>query len=264
MTNQTNLAELQQHFLQYLMQPTESQIHDLITETEKVSKKTRLEIYANAYAMRLVEALQENFPALHTLLGDCGFRQMGFDYIRHQPSAHFSVRYFGHQLADFLADHRKQQPYLAEMATFEWRLRHAFDAAEQTSMGIDALQAIPPEQWGDIRFHWQDTLSRVDFAWNIPQLWQAIEEEQDPIPPQKQAYPVAWRIWRSHDLRTLYRSLVVDEAWALDALMGRSTFAEVCEGLCEWVDEAHAPNRAIELIMAWIADGLIIGVELSD
>lgn len=254
------LAELQQQFLAYLLTPTDKQIRHSIIETDKVSKQTRLAIYANAYAMRLLEGLQDNYPAVHTLLGDEAFRLMSFEYIRLHPSEHFSVRYFGHKLTSFLTQQHPNQPFLAEMANFEWQLRHAFDAKNQIAIGIEALQAIPPEEWGNMRFEWQDALSRVDFAWNTPQLWQAIDENAAPIPPQQQTHPIGWRIWRSNDFRTLYRSLDVDEAWALDALMSGKCFAQVCEGLCEWVDEAYAPNRAIEFIIAWISDGLITNV----
>ena len=74
--------------------------------------------------------------------------------------------------------------------------------------------------------------------------------------------PIAWRIWREQALKIFYKSLAVDEAWALDAIIDQTNFADICAGLCEWVDEAYAAQRAVTLIQTWINDGLIIKVSV--
>ncbi len=63
-------------------------------------------------------------------------------------------------------------------------------------------------------------------------------------------------IWR-RDLQTFYRSLDVDEAWALDAVTDGENFGVVCAGLTEWVDELHAPQRAAGMVSRWAEEGLI-------
>lgn len=254
-----NLRETQQQLLDYLIGGDES-IKSQIVETAKVSSNTRLEIYGNAYAIRLVEALAENYPALSTLLGESAFNQLGFKYLEVYPSSHFSVRYFGHALADYLRENHSEEPHLSELASFEWELRHAFDAKNGTPITLEVLQVISPEKWGGMTFKFHASLSCTELAWNVPQLWQALEEEKELPSLEKAEYPITWRLWREKNLKIFYRSMVVDEAWALQAMQANKNFAEICEGLCEWVDEAHAPQRAIELLRAWIDDGLIISV----
>jgi hypothetical protein len=257
-----NLRETQQQLLSYLMKNDESIKTQVIT-TKHVSAETRLAIYGNAYAIRLVEALAENYPALARLLGEESFNQLGFKYLEANPSAHFSVRYFGHVLTEYLLETASDEPHLAELASFEWQLRHAFDAENEVAIGLENLQAVPPEAWGGMMFDFHASLSCLELVWNIPQLWQALEEEKEPPVLEKAEYPISWRIWREKSLKIFYRSMLVDEAWALQALLVGKNFAEICEGLCEWGDEAHAPQRAIELLKTWIDDGLIIRVNTA-
>ncbi len=99
---------------------------------------------------------------------------------------------------------------------------------------------------------------RLDLAWNTVRLWQAIDAQEAPIPPEPLAHPVGWVIWR-RDLRTWFRSLEADEAWALDRMHEGWPFAEVCAGLLEWIDEPSVPERAAGLITRWLADGMITG-----
>ncbi len=256
-TQLSPLKSLQQQMLAWL-QEADPLIKQSVTGTEKVSADLRLDIYANAYRFRLVEALQDTFPALHTLLGDEDFFNLGVAYLTARPSKHFSLRYFGHELASFLkgSDAYSEQPLLSEMAQFEWLLREAFDAADNAVIDMEALQQIDPQSWHSLRFLFHPTVKRVDLSFNVPQIWQTIDKQEAPIDMIENDHPIGWCLWRK-DLRTLYRSMDVDEAWAMDAMLSGHTFSEICSGVCEWVDEQHAAVRVAGFIQNWINDGLI-------
>ncbi len=253
------LKGLQNDMLAWL-QVAAPEIKEAVTGTKKVPAQLRLDLYANAYKFRLIDALSDTFPALHTLLGDDDFFALGEAYVRAHPSQHFSLRYFGHQLALFLQQNSpwQEQPELTEMAQFEWQLRAAFDASSQSRLTLEDLQAIAPEQWLTLKFQFHPTVNRINLSYNTPQLWQAIDKEEPPIAIEQQEHPVAWCIWRK-DLRTLYRSMPVDEAWALDAMLEAKDFSYICQGICEWIDEQHAPQRVAGFIQNWVSEGLIVG-----
>jgi hypothetical protein len=231
-------------------------------EVNKVSVEQRLAVYGNAYGYRLIDALSENYPAVHTLLGDDDFYKMTYAYMDAYPSAHFSLRYFGHKLEEFLSEYHKDIPVLTEMARFEWALRKGFDAENIETLSLEALQQIPIEQWGELQFKFHPSVSRLDLSWNTPQLWSAIDEETEPMPPEELEYPYAWLLWRK-ELLTYYRSLDVDEAWALDTALQGGNFAELCEGVCEWIDAEHAPSRVAGFLSQWLGDDLLVGLESS-
>ena len=252
----SELVDLQRSMMQWL-QSEEGDIKEKVVGTEKVSSEIRLAIYANAYRYRLIDALSDNYPSVHTLLGDEDFYNNGVKYIAAYPSHHFSIRYFGNQLETFLAKQYKDTAVLAEMARFEWALRDAFDAKDIPSLDLDALQEIAPEAWVNLHFNLHPSAARLDLEWNVPQLWAAIENETGQIPFEQAEYPIPWLVWRK-ELKTYYRSLDVDEAWALDAVMQGQNFAKICEGVCEWVDEVHAPKRVAGFISQWLMDDLIV------
>ena len=69
-------------------------------------------------------------------------------------------------------------------------------------------------------------------------------------------------IWRQ-DLLTYFRSLIVDEAWALDAMQRGETFADICEGLTEWIDAQNVAVHAVGLLKQWLTDGLISEIRIT-
>ena len=252
-----SLRALQTHFLAYLRAPL-TQMQGAVVDTPTVSADRRLQIYADAYRLRLLDALADNYPMLHALLGDDAFAELGARYLEAQPSRHFSIRYFGHRLAEFVAGQSPyaQQPVLADLANFEWVLRDVFDAADATALMPKDVAAIAPELWPELRFKLHPTVRRLDLTWNAPVIWKALDEQLDPPAPQINKHITAWLIWR-HDLKIQFRSLEVDEAWAIDALRLNATFAELCAGLCEWVDESHAALHAARLIQRWLIEGVL-------
>jgi hypothetical protein len=257
------LADLQRDFQESIL-AEENRLVGRIAGTAKVSADVRLGLYSDAYRLRLIEVLGDNYPALHTLLGDETFDQCARDYIRAYTPTHFSVRWFGDRLAEFLAAERPyaDQPVLAEMAHFEWALRGAFDAADATVLGIDDMAAVAPEAWAGMRIRLHPSVRRLDLRWNVPALWKAIDDGSDPEPPEQSAHPSGWVVWR-RDLRQFFRSLDVTEAWALDAVGRGDDFAAVCEGLCEWIDPANAPLHVAGLLKTWVDGQMVTGLDLD-
>jgi hypothetical protein len=252
------LRGLQAQFQAYLLRPEQRAIVERVTSNAKVSAETRLGIYAEAYRLRLIEALDTDFPVLHALLGDDEFDRMARAYIDAHPSRHFSIRWFGKRLSEFL---RAAAPYnehsaLAEMATFEWTMTLAFDAANDPLIALGDMAALPPASWPGMRLTAHASLHRLDLRWNVPAVWKAHTAGDDVNAPVENPLPVAWIVWRQ-DLTTYFRSLSVDEAWALDTLIAGQTFADICQGLCEWIDAQHVATHAAGLLKSWISDGMI-------
>ena len=260
----SELYRLQKDLMAWLIDKDDRLRSDIVDtgEVNKVSVDQRIAVYGNAYGYRLIDALSENYPAIHTLLGDDDFYKMSYAYMKAYPSSHYSLRYFGHQLETFLKTYLEEEPVISEMARFEWALRKGFDAKDTPPISMDVLQQIPVEQWGTLVFTFHSSVSRLDLEWNTPQLWSAIDEGSEPVAIEKLEYPYAWLLWRK-ELLTYYRSLDVDEAWALNAALNGDSFANLCEGVCEWVDEEHAPARVAGFLAQWLSDDLLIDLQVA-
>ncbi len=227
-----------------------------------VSAETRLAIYADAYRLRLLDALAVDFPALHTLAGDADFERLGRDYIAAHRPEHFSIRYFGRHLARFLAEAEpwRNTPALAEMAALEWALAHAFDSADRPALGAEALAGIPAEHWPELRFSFHTSSNVIDFSLDIPEIWAEIDSRAPARAPQHYPAPRAWLIWR-RELQNYFRPLSADERAALDAARDGADFATLCELLCEHLPADRVALHAAGLLKRWLADGLIVAID---
>jgi len=252
------LPELQNHFFRSVLNNSD----ELIAEVKQQGEMTAIErvaIYVDGYRLRLIEALQDSYPALHTLMGDDDFESLCLEYMDHFPSKHFSIRYFGSHLAKFLHENEdySNSELLQEMTEFEWALRGSFDSKDQKTLNLNDLSQIAPEQWSELTFNLHPSLRILNLSWNAPSLWQAIEQEADPQSPEKNQLPVSWIIWRP-ELETHFRSMASAEAMGFDLIKKGKSFGELCEFMTGLVKPEEAAQKAASFLARWIEDGLFV------
>jgi len=258
-----SLADLQQAF-QTAVLHLQDTAPDFIVATDQASSTERFTVYTEAYRLRLIEALSADYPGLKSLLGAEGFDTMGRAYIDASPSDQFSIRWFGRHLPLFLTETKPyaEQPGIAELAFFEWALSEAFDAHDNAVIDYSGFAAIEPTQWPSLKLKLHPSLRRVDLHYNAPQIWQAANQ-QEPLPAFiKTTEAQAWLIWRQQ-LKLLFRSLSVQEAFAIDAFLQGQSFAAVCAGLAEWLDEEQVVLNAAGFLQTWLSEGWIADVEVT-
>lgn len=256
------LAELQRA-LQSRVLHGDPAIEFVISGSERCDTGTRLGIYEHAFIARLVEALADTYPALRNTMGENEFTELTRGFVAKSPPVHFSIRYFGSDLAAFIpsAFTGAKAKVLGDLARWEWALSEAFDAADAVAVTKEDLGGIEPKQWPRLRFRLSPSLRRLRLSSNAVQWWRAAKQKAVRPTRWRSAKPVEWAIWRSQ-LTTYFRSLPRDEAWALDAIAGRQPFAAMCEVLVQFTGAEHAPMRAATLLQKWIGDEWIVGIEL--
>ena len=218
-----------------------------------------LAIYHNAYRGRLLEALRGDYPALVYWVGDAEFEQWAVAYIRQCPSAHFSLRWFGAGFAGFLSGYLDQQQAapLVEMATLEWAFTLAFDAPEATVLTVPAMATLDVAQWPALQLRLAPCVQWLVQRYNSLEQWRAVKDHavfpQAALLEQEQVCLV----WRTQRI-CRYRSLVPDEAWALQGMCeGQWSFAELCAGLAVTYGEG-APLQAASWLKQWVEEGLVL------
>jgi hypothetical protein len=253
------LGDLQRELQQDLLGEP-SAIAGAIVDAPPLPVEGRLGIYRNAYRSRLVEALDDTYPVLHKILGDDMFEEAGHRFVMAHPSRHRSIRWYGSELADFLAHSAPfdAQPILAEVARFEWTLSEVFDSADATPLDRAAIMAVDPNDWATLTFRFHPSLRRLQLAWNSVAAWKAISADSDPPAPQRSAEPVQWLLWRQA-LENYFRSIDAAESAALDAAVRGETFETICAALSGCLPEEEVPMRVASLVGTWTDGGLIIG-----
>jgi hypothetical protein len=227
-----------------------------------VDADIRLDVYANAYVLRLIEALRSNYPALHQVLGDDDFALMARRYLEHYPSVHPSIRWFGDSMQTFLQQHDPycRLPVLAELATFEWAIRHTIDAADAERLSVEGLLSVPVDAWSELRFDLHPSVTLLALEWNAPQLWKSLADDADPacrdaIAPLQQT--LHWLVWRKPDQVSGWRSLPDVEQLALRRLQQGATFADICECIA-LQDDCDVAMQAAGLLRAWVEQGILV------
>jgi len=248
--------DLQSHLLN-----GDGAIIDAIVDSPPLPVAARLGIYANGYRVRLIEALDNTYPLLHRLLGDDDFMALGEAFVAARPSVHRSIRWYGRELAEYLSrtPPHAHQPILSELAQLEWTLAEVFDAADAQPTSRAAFAVINPSAWSGLRFEFHPSLRRLQFHWNAPAAWQALNREETPPHPQCAEQAMPWLLWRQ-GLQNYFRSMTADEAVALDCALRGHNFGEICEALAEWLPEEEIPLRAAGLLGTWADSGIIVAI----
>jgi len=252
----TTLAELQARLQSAVLTAHTAPALGELVSTPTVEAAARLGVYRDAYRLRLLEALEADFPMLARHLGSDAFEALGRAYIESHPSGHFSLRWYGEALPEWLAAERSGRPELAELAAFEWALCAAFDAADGPQLTVAEMAAVPPEQWGALQLSLHPSVQRRSFLWNVGALWNRLHAGEPAGMVEREERAVGWVFWR-RDLRTWFRAVGAEGAAVLSALARGDTFGEICEALCRWHDEEAASGAAAGLLKGFIEEGLI-------
>lgn len=255
--NGKSLAELQTALQDFLLDKRVN-TDELTLETPAFARHERLAIYHNAYRLRLIDALGNDYPVLKFYVGEEGFAELAREFIAHHPSKNPSLRWLGEQLAAFLRKHVnwQEKTHLIELVEFEWAQITAFDAEDTSLITLDKLRLLPPEHWMTLQLQFHPSLQLLHFYSNAPERWHSAINDEVAFETKTNAELQAWLIWRD-DLQVLYRALEEPEAWALQAFLTSHNFADVCEGLCEWFDEEKVPLQTAQYLQQWISGNLI-------
>jgi hypothetical protein len=254
----SRLADIQEAFQRFLL-AADSEIESHVVGTTRVSVETRLGIYGDGYRSRLIEVLESSYPVLATLLGEADFHTLAAKYVATHESTFFSVRYYGHELADFLAADAEysKAPLLAELAKWEWAMADAFDAADAEPIDSGVFAQVAPEDWAELRFEWSPSVQLIALEWNVPELWKAVTGDSERPEPSLNLEPASWLIWR-RELQVYFRPVAAEEAAVIAASRAGQSFGELCVLLCEHLDESEASGHAAGFLRGWVQAGLIV------
>ena len=248
------LRNLQEKFQNYLLNDDKAIIAD-IKDAKPDLAAERLAVYADAYYLRLIEILEADYPSLAKCLTEDVFAQLARDYIAANPSANYTVHNFGENLAQFITSRTGYDPYLAELAEFEWALARVLVAKTAKHATAAELARVKADAWPELHFFLHPSLEVHRFHYNVPQIWQAMNADtKDQVIHQPE--PLIWLIWRFQQT-PYYATITTVEEILLDAMKAGNSFMEICEKLCQWMDAANTAQFVAEHLRLWLDDGLI-------
>ena len=214
-------------------------------------------VYRTAYRARLRAALRDNYETLPLVMGDEAFDALANAYIGSHPSQHYSLRWFGHQLCDFMAANEAlvDHPAMVDLARLEWALRQAFDAAPAELLTSEALAAVPPSDWAGLRLLLQPSAQLLAMQWAVGPIWHALKAGQDELEPPE-ALDHSLLVWRL-GMNTQWKSLTQLQADFVLGLQAGQPFGQLCATLAERVGPEQAAASAVALLTELLQAGAL-------
>jgi hypothetical protein len=231
-------------------------------ESAELGRVARLDIYANAYFYRLLDALKDMFPRLAALAGDTAFHDLITDYLLAHPPARPDLRHAGDALPGFVASHAlgRELPPAADVARVERALNHALDAPQGGQVERAALAIIEPTAWPNLTFELSVPSSLVAAQWDVAEVARRLvgEGREAALALERAGEPL-WFLVGRRGFGAYFRRLGPAEATALRALQEGYDFGRACE----LVARAHPGTELADIardLMRWVDHGVVARV----
>ena len=228
-----------------------------IVDQPPISRPARLAIYAEAYFLRLRDALGAQFRVAKRSLGEERFYKLIADYLEMFPSRGPSIEEVGRFLPEFTQSHwlNFEFPFLADLVNFEWNVLHSFLAADTPPLEpakLEQLQTEDPEQW---YLELDSAIRVIHVEWPIDSLCEEFTNPTDML-----AEKITLLIYRL-DNATRFRRLGLVEATILQLIREGFSLGQVGERALAKLEGA-ADFETIRQTFAtcfgeWMALGLI-------
>lgn len=251
-----DLKKLQNNFCDYLLYGHEDIAH-FVLDQGKLDRYKRLNIYKNAYRVRLRKCIETDHPILMEYLGDQLFEEMTDNYINKYPSKYTSLRQYCDHLPTYLAQYEpfKSVPVLAEIAKFERLMLSAFDAADCKLVKVETLQSIAIHDWPKIKLLFHPSVFVFVADWNSIEIWQELKNKH--VPPETKRSNHSWLVWRGEDKLTQFRHMSLVGDIMLNGFKHAHSFADVCDALLEHLPADEIPQITVEHLTQWLQMGII-------
>lgn len=214
-------------------------------------------VYRMAYRARLRAALRDNYEVLPQVMGDEDFDALANAYIAAHPSQHYSLRWFGHRLPDFMAQHATLVPHpaLTDLAQMEWALRQAFDAPDTAPLLASTLQALAPHDWGVLQLDLQACAQTLHLHWAVGPVWHAVQSGAEHV-SAPEALDHTLLVWR-RGRRTQWKTLDASEALFVQGLQAQQPFGALCQQLATLLPP-EAASAAAASHLRWLLDAEVL------
>jgi hypothetical protein len=134
----------------------------------------RIGIYRNNVLGNYRKVLAATYPVVQRLVGTPFFNAAIDAFVRAYPSTRGDVNRYGAELARFLAAYppARELPYLQDIARLEWAIDQANIAADAPAFDLEALDAVPPEALGGLRFVLHPSVRFVVSPYPVKRIWE--------------------------------------------------------------------------------------------
>lgn len=161
-----------------------ARIGDVILPSRSLTPVERVGIYHGMYLLRMLEALESDYPALKHFLGDHAFRELVRDYVQAHPSRSFSLNRLGDHLPEYIRTLRglRRRDFCYDLARLELGISQVFDAPETPALTADQIAAVRPDAWERARLTPVAAFRLLGFRYPVNAYLQTVRDENHDHP----------------------------------------------------------------------------------
>ena len=224
---------------------------------ERLSAFERITIYADAYFYRLLDCLNEDFPATLAVVGEEEFQDLVRSYLTRYPPTEPSIFYAGRHLAEFLQGHRLRErwPFLADLSRLERTVVEVFHGPDAQALTADEMRKVVPAKWPELSVRTIPALQTLSCEWRVNDTLRAAQGGSAAKEPAQA--PATILVWRQKT-QVYYRELEPAEHAALEVASKGANLAAVCEAFALRLDDENPAEQINRTLTRWLADGLLV------
>jgi hypothetical protein len=240
-----------------LLDPAE--VSRVVRPSATLTSVERIGVYQGMYLLRMIEALQGDFPAVAHFLGDDEFAELVTRYCKAHPSVSYTLNRLGDRFPEFIASSRglRRRAFLSDLARLEAAVTEVFDAPETPALSSEAIAAVREDEWPDAVLVPIAALRALSFAHPVNAYLQSVKEDDHDHPPtgRRASRVVVWRknfeVWRLD---------VQEKPFALlQALVRGEPFGRAVGRAARGLEGVRA-EPIYRWLRDWVAEGMFAGI----
>lgn len=273
MKNSTDIGSLQKFILDAIRRPLDAEMRidenaklgklaeKFLLPTDKLSSLQRLEIYNQQYWYRMLDSLEEDFPALCKIIGKDEFRRLSVEYINNNPSRTHFLSDLGCDMHKYVATNSGgmeiKEPVNVRMCldviSVEWAQIHAFDAEEKAPASPAGKNS---QELFQIEFRLQPHISLLKLSYDVREFILQLKDSGSKI-----AYPSAktnYLAVHRHENQVYMKELTKEASTMLEAIQDGASIENCIERVLEeneHLDVGILAQSVQEHFASWIRLG---------
>lgn len=257
-----NWQQEQEQFWRWINQPQDlpSQADDiaaLLAPHSHLSQAEALSIYNNAYHQRLVDVSSALFPVLFNTLGRDIYTRLWIGYMGKYPPRNGPIHRVGEHLREYVSTHDQfgALPAVADIVQLEGLLISLFDVADEMPCSLADVQALPPEDWAEMRWQGKQDWALLHSHFDLEKYWRQMQhfianggEPGTADFGVKLGDATTYLVYRRQH-RMHFQAINQELGQFLQSVRDRKTFAQICEHLASAFPSQDTPLLSLNLLL---------------
>lgn len=168
---------------------------DLVLPSRTLSQEQRIEIYRTMYPLRMVEALEADYPTLARFMGE-DFETLVMRYVEEYPSQSYTLNHLGKHLPAFLQNSTdyKNSELLHDIALMELAISDVIDEEEVEIFDSNDLTFLDEQTIENLVLEAVPAFRLQALSTNAVEYLSALDNDEDfPTENKQQSYAIVYR-----------------------------------------------------------------------